>query len=56
VGRLYGKRSTTHREAMDEAIDWLKFYNHRRLHSPLSYASPINFEANWRAGQLNKAA
>lgn len=56
VGRLYGRRFATHREAMDEVIDWLTFYNHRRLHSTLGYVSPMKFEANWRAGQLNKAA
>jgi hypothetical protein len=27
-------------EAMDEVIDWLRFYNHRRLHSTLGYLSP----------------
>jgi hypothetical protein len=26
------------------------------LHSTLGYVSPMKFEANWRAGQLNKAA
>jgi putative transposase len=56
VGRLYGKRFATHREAMDEVIDWLRFYNHRRLHSTGGYVSPMKFEVNWRAGQLNKAA
>jgi len=56
VGRLYGKRFTTHREAMDEVIDWLTFYNHRRLHSTLGYISPMKFEANWHAGQVKKTA
>jgi Integrase core domain len=56
VGRLYGKRFATHREAMDEVIDWLTFYNHRRLHSTLGYISPMRFESNWHAGQVKKAA
>jgi hypothetical protein len=41
---------------MDEVIDWLTFYNHRRLDSTLGYVSPMKFEAHWRAGQVNKAA
>jgi transposase InsO family protein len=56
VGRLYGKKFATQREAMDEVIDWLTFYNHRRLHSTLGYVSPMRFEANWHAGQAKKAA
>ena len=56
VGRLYGRRFATHREAMDEVIDWLTFYNHRRLHSTLGYVSPMKFEANWLACQVKKAA
>jgi len=56
VGRLYGKKFATQRQAMDEAIDWLAFYNHRRLHSTLGYVSPMRFEANWHAGQSQKAA
>ena len=56
VGRLYGKRFATQREAMDEVIDWLTFYNHRRLHSTLGYISPMKYEENWRAGQAKKAA
>jgi transposase InsO family protein len=35
VGRLYGRRFATRREAMDEGIDWLAFYNFKRLHSTL---------------------
>ena len=56
VGRLYGKKFATQRQAMDEVIDWLTFYNHRRLHSTLGYISPMRFEANWHAGQSKKAA
>ena len=56
VGRLYGMRFETRRQAMDEVIDWLMFYNHRRLHSTLGYISPMQFEQNWLAAQLKDAA
>ena len=56
VGRLYGIRFETRRQAMDEVIDWLTFYNHRRLHSTLGYISPMQFEKNWFAAQLKDAA
>ena len=56
VGRLYGKRFATQREAMDEVIDWLTFCNHRRLRSTLGYVSPMRFEESWHAGQSKQAA
>jgi len=56
VGRLHGMQFETRRQAMDEVIDWLTFYNHRRLHSTLGYISPMRFENNWYAAQLKKAA
>jgi len=56
VGRLYGNRFATQREAMDEVIDWLTFYNHRRLHITLGYVSPMRLESNWHANQSKKAA
>jgi transposase InsO family protein len=56
VGRLCGKKFATQRQAMDEAIDWSTFYNHRKLHSTLGYVSPMRFEANWHAGQAKQAA
>jgi len=37
-------------------IDWLTFYNHRRLHSTLGYVSPIQFEKSWYAALQLKAA
>jgi putative transposase len=51
VGRLYGRRFATRRQAMDEVVDWLAFYNHRRLHSTLGYISPMMFEQRWIAAQ-----
>lgn len=56
VGRLYGRRFATRREAMDEVIDWLRFYNHSRLHSTLNYMSPLQFEQRWLAEQRKKSA
>jgi transposase InsO family protein len=56
VARLHGRRFETRREAMDEVIDWLSFYNHRRLHSTLGYVSPMQFERAWFAAQEKRAA
>ncbi len=54
--RIHGRRFATRREAMDEAIDWLSFYNHGRLHSTLNYVSPMQFERSWYAAQRQQAA
>jgi transposase InsO family protein len=35
VDWLNGQRFATRRQAMDEVIDWLTLYNHRRFHSTL---------------------
>ena len=43
-------------QAMDEVIDWLTYYNHRRLHSTLDYINPMQFEQNWLVAQLKKIA
>ena len=51
VGRLYGRRFATRRATMDEVIDWLTFYNLRRLHSTLGHFSPMVFEQRWIAAQ-----
>ena len=56
VGRLHGCQFETWRQAMDEVIDWLTFYNHRRLHLTLGYLSLMQFEKNWFAAQLKNAA
>ena len=47
--QVYGRRFATRRQAMDEVIDWLTFYNHRRLHSTLDYVSLMAFEQRWIA-------
>lgn len=56
VARLHGRTFATRRAAMDEIIDWLGFYNSRRLHSTLDYVSPMTFEQNWFAAQQARAA
>ena len=38
---LYGQKFAIRRDAMDAVLDWMVFYNHRRLHSTLGYLSPM---------------
>lgn len=56
VARIHGKVFKTGRDAKDEVIDWINFYNAKRLHSTLGYVSPINFEKSWQESQLRNAA
>jgi len=42
--------------SMDEIVDWLAFYNHRRLHSLPGCVSPMQFESEWLAAQQRQAA
>jgi transposase InsO family protein len=56
VERLHGMRFATRHQAKDEVMDWITFYNHRRLHSTLGYTSPMAFEQKWLAGQSTLAA
>jgi len=56
VERLHGMRFDTRRLARDEVMDWIAFYNHRRLHSTLGYTSPMAFEQKWPARQISLAA
>jgi transposase InsO family protein len=39
VERLHGRRFQTIREAKDEVIAWLLWYNRTRMHSTLNYVS-----------------
>jgi len=47
VERLHGQRFATIREAKDEVIAWLLWYNRTRMHSTLNYVSPVQFEQDW---------
>lgn len=53
---VYGREFATRREAMDAVLDWMAFYNHRRLHSTLEYLSPMQYEQRWYEAQRKKAA
>jgi putative transposase len=56
VERLHGQRFETIRQAKDETIAWLLWYNQTRMHSTLCYASPIEFENEWENAQAKAAA
>lgn len=53
---LYGRKFATRREARGAVLDWMAFYNHRRLHSTLGYLSPMQYEQRWYEAQRKKAA
>jgi putative transposase len=47
VERLHGQRFETIRQAKDETLAWLLWYNQTRMRSTLGYVSPIQFEQLW---------
>ena len=52
VERLHGQRFKTIRQAKDEILAWLLWYNQTRMHSTLGYVSPIQFEQQWHRTTL----
>ncbi len=48
VERLHGPRLATRQQAKDEVLDWLHWYNRKRLHSTLHYWSPMEYERKWK--------
>jgi len=56
VERLHGQRFETIREAKDEIISWLLWYNRTRMHSTLNYISPMQFEQDWMNATVKIAA
>jgi transposase InsO family protein len=56
VERLHGQRFRTIREAKDETIAWLLWYNQTRMHSTLNYVSPMQFEQGWTDAMKKIAA
>jgi len=56
VERLYGLRFVTRRAAKDEIMDWMQFYNSKRLHSTLGYLSPMAYEKKWLGEEKKVAA
>ena len=55
VTRIHGVKFATRRDMMDEVIDWISFYNYKRLHSSLGDVSPMEFEKRWCAAQKKVA-
>ena len=56
VERLHGQRFKSRRQAKDEVVAWLLWYNRTRLHSTLAYTSPMQFEEAWLASQPRQAS
>jgi len=56
VERLHGQRFETIRQAKDETLAWLLWYNQSRMHSTLNYVSPDQFEQQWQQRQTALAS
>ena len=52
VERLHGECFETIRQAKDEVLNWLLWYNQTRMYSTLDYVSPIQFEQQWHRTTL----
>ena len=56
VERLHGQRFQTIRQAKDEIIAWLLWYNQTRMHSTLNYLSPTEYEQDCKQATAKIAA
>lgn len=56
TARVYGKKFSTRQQGIDEVMNWIHFYNAKRLHSTLNYVSPMQFEEKWHAARPQCAA
>lgn len=53
---VHGQKFATREQARQALMDWMAFYNQRRLHSSLGYLSPMQYEKRWYEAQRKKAA
>ena len=53
---MHGQRFATREQARQVIMNWMAFYNYRRLHSNLGYLSPMQYEQRWYEAQRKKAA
>ena len=53
---VHGQRFATREHARQAIMNWMAFYNYRRLHSSLGYLSPMQYEQRWYEAQRKKAA
>lgn len=53
---VHGHAFAAREQARQAVMDWMAFYNHRRLHSSLGYLSPMQYEKRWYEAQRKKAA
>jgi len=56
MASVHGQKFATREKARQAVMDWMAFYNHRRLHSSLGYLSPMQYEKRWYEAQRKKAA
>jgi putative transposase len=53
---VHGHKFATREQEWQTVMDWMAFYNHRRLHSTLGYVSPMQYEKRWYEAQRKKSA
>ena len=48
VERLHGEKFITVRAAKDAVMDWILWYNRKRMHPTIGYMSPVEYEQAWQ--------
>jgi transposase InsO family protein len=51
VERLHGEKFMTVRAAKDAVMNWILWYNQKRMHSTIGYQSPADYEQAWQLQQ-----